>query len=151
MNGKNIEEILKKLSAEDVPPDMHRVAEETSRNFSKTLTRPRQYFLWEHIVKSRMTKVAVAAGIIIAIGLFVNREKPNGQTDGPILAQAQKSPAELLTAMSLNIAYRRGGIEAVEKQSEQALKMLGPRPEPVSIRKMLAELTNNESSERTKL
>jgi hypothetical protein len=30
--------------------------------------------------------------------------------------------------MSLNIAYRKGGMEAVEEQYNEAFKLLGPRP-----------------------
>ena len=68
MNRENIEEILKRLGSEDVPADVHKIAEETARDFSETQTRqPRHYVLWENIMRSRITKLAAAAVIVIAV------------------------------------------------------------------------------------
>ncbi len=70
--NQNIEEILKRLGGEDVPADVHKIAEETSKDFSKTLMQTRQpkhYVLWEYIMESRITKLAAAAAIII-VALF---------------------------------------------------------------------------------
>jgi hypothetical protein len=71
MNG-NIEEILKKLGAEDIPTDVRKIAEETSEQFSKTLIQSRQHILWSDIMKSRITKLAAAAVIIIAVMIGMN-------------------------------------------------------------------------------
>jgi len=70
MKRENIEEYLKKLGAEDVPADVHKIAEEASEQFSKTLT-PSRYLLWSNIMKSRITKIATAAVIIIAVMLSI--------------------------------------------------------------------------------
>ena len=67
MHGENIEEILKKLGREDVPVNVHKITEEASENFSKTLTPSRQHILWSDIMKSRITKLAAAAVIIIVV------------------------------------------------------------------------------------
>jgi hypothetical protein len=56
----------------------------------------------------------------------------------------------MMTAMSLTIAYRRGGLEAVEQQCEKAIEMLGPRPKTISVQELLEDF-NSENSERTKL
>lgn len=72
MNKENIEEILKRLGAEEIPADVHKITEETARDFSKTLTQTRQlkrYVLWEYIMTSRMTKLAAAA-VIILVAFF---------------------------------------------------------------------------------
>jgi len=95
--------------------------------------------LWRTIVKSPVTKLAAAAVIIMAIGIFVFHKGPVEQIDRPVASKAAKSPAELMTVASLNMAYRRGGMEAVEKQCEQALRMLRPQSEKISIRQLLAE------------
>jgi outer membrane lipoprotein-sorting protein len=76
MNRENIEEILKKLGSEDVPADVHKIAEETARDFSKTLEQTKQtkhYVLWEHIMRSRITKLAAAAVIIIAVLISIRQ------------------------------------------------------------------------------
>ena len=71
----NIEEILKSIGTEGVPADVHKIAEETSNNFSRSLMQsgqPRHYVLWEYIMKSGITKLAAAAVIIIAVVLSIN-------------------------------------------------------------------------------
>ncbi len=69
MNEERIEEILKNIGSEDVPADVHRLADQTSKDFAKTLMQKRQpkhYVLWEFIMKSKITKLAAAAVIIVA-------------------------------------------------------------------------------------
>lgn len=93
------------------------------------------------ILRGRVARLAVAAAavIIVAVGLLmVYRNPPVQQPPG--IASAAKSPAEMLTAMSLNMAWRRGGIEAVDEQCNKAFEMLGSKPAKASIRELLAEL-----------
>lgn len=90
------------------------------------------------ILRSRAVRLAAAAAIIVAVTLFVFHKGPSEQ-DRPQTADVAKSPAEMLTVMSLNIAYHRGGIEAVDDQADRAFKMLGAQPAGVSIRELLAE------------
>ncbi|MGD8500910.1 MAG: hypothetical protein PVJ86_09700, partial [Phycisphaerales bacterium] len=75
MNKDNIEEILKNIGTEAVPADVHKIAQETSNNFSKSLTQPkqpRQHILLEYIMRSRMPKLAAAAVIVIAVLIGLN-------------------------------------------------------------------------------
>jgi hypothetical protein len=75
MNKDNIEEILKNIGTEAVPADVHKIAQETSNNFSKSLMQPkqpRQHILLEYIMRSRMPKLAAAAVIIIAVLIGLN-------------------------------------------------------------------------------
>jgi len=53
--------------------------------------------------------------------------------------KAIKTPAEMMTAMSLTIAYRKGGMEALEAQYDEACKQLGPRPRSLSVNQVLTE------------
>jgi outer membrane lipoprotein-sorting protein len=72
MNDKNIEEILKEVAAENIPADVHKIAQEVSRDFTKTLTQPGQpkhYVLGDYIMKSRLTKLAIAAAVVIIVVL----------------------------------------------------------------------------------
>ena len=92
------------------------------------------------IVLSRTTRlVAAAAVIVVLISLFIVHRGPDEQVDTAVAANSTKSPAGLLTVASLNMAYRRGGIEALEKQFEKALEMLGPRSINISNKQLLAE------------
>ena len=94
--------------------------------------------IWRTIIKSRITKLAAAAVIIAAIGFFAVHQGPDEQIDKHDTSQFTESPARMLTVVSLNIAFRRGGTEAVEEQCDQALEMLGLRPEKISIQELLS-------------
>jgi len=75
MNKHNIEEILKNIGKDDVPADVHKIAEDVSEDFSKTLAQPRQpghIVLGDYIMKSRFTKLAAAAAVIIIAALIIN-------------------------------------------------------------------------------
>jgi len=73
MNEERIEEILKNIGTEDVPADMHKIAEQTSKDFSKTLMKSKQPNLWSIIMKSPITKLAAAAAIIIAVMVGIHQ------------------------------------------------------------------------------
>jgi hypothetical protein len=72
MERENIKKVLKKLGNEEMPADVRKIAEETSEQFSKTLIQSRQHILWSDIMKSRITKLAAAAVIIIAVMIGIN-------------------------------------------------------------------------------
>jgi hypothetical protein len=94
---------------------------------------------WLIIPKSSALKFAAAAVIILAIGLFIILPGPGKKTETTKVTEYTKSAANMQSAMSLNIAFRRGGMEAVERQSEEAIKMLGPRPAEITVKQMLSE------------
>ena len=79
MNKENIEEILKKMGSENVPADVQKIAEETARDFSETLTKqPRHYVLWENIMRSRIIRLAAAAVIITVVLIGIPQLAGNG-------------------------------------------------------------------------
>jgi hypothetical protein len=91
------------------------------------------------VTLSRMMKLtAAAAVIIVGISLYIAHQGPSEQTDTTV-SKATKSPAEMQATLSLSIAYRRGGIEAVDRQCQKAIEMLGPRPAEITIQQILTE------------
>jgi hypothetical protein len=72
------------------------------------------------LISHRITQVAAAAAIMITLGLLIARLGPGEQ------GQVGKSPAEMVTTMSFRMAYRNGGMEALEKQCDDAVRLLGP-------------------------
>ena len=104
------------------------------------------------IFQNRMIKFAVAAVIIVGIGLFSVRihQGTSEKSDAINVSEIAKSPVEMVTAMSLERAFRRGGIEAVEEQCKQAFQPRGLQPGNLSVNQILAEFNGNgKSSERT--
>ncbi|NQT02822.1 MAG: hypothetical protein HQ580_12410 [Planctomycetes bacterium] len=102
------------------------------------------------VLKSPLAKIAAAAVIILGVSFFSTHHDPGKQEQSGI-AEVTKSPVEMMTAISLERAFRRGGIEAVEEQCKQAFKPIGTRLESSSIKQILAEFNGNgKSSERTR-
>jgi len=96
--------------------------------------------IWTIIARSRMTKAAAAAVILVAVGLFfIHSEPPARQAQDYAQVEVAKSPIEMIKAKSLNLAYRRGGMEAVERQYDEAFKNAGPRPAKLTIEDVFAE------------
>jgi len=76
------------------------------------------------VMRSQIAQVAAAAIVIIAVGLFIPHLERGGHQQDPS-QQWEKSPAEMVSAMSLRTAYNRGGMEALEEQCDRAARILG--------------------------
>ncbi len=75
MEKNNIEDILKSIGAEDIPADVRQIAEKTSMDFTKTLEQSKpssRLVILEYIAKSRITKLAAAAVIVIGVLFALN-------------------------------------------------------------------------------
>jgi len=93
------------------------------------------------ILLSKAAKLAAAAVIFVAVSLLmVYRNPPSQQQSPKDTVRAEKSAADMLTAMSLNMAWRRGGIEEMDEQSGKAFKMLGSKPAKATIEELSMEL-----------
>ena len=93
-------------------------------------------------IRSKIAKLAVAAVIIFAISLFFVGHDREKQIES--YTKEVKSPAELMTLISINIAFRDGGIEAVEKQFDMAEKKVRPMlKERVTLDQLICELEGN--------
>ena len=103
----------------------------------------RQPGILKVILKSPLTKLAAAAVIILAVSFFIAPQGPDEQADTTTVSKATKSPVEMMTALSLERAFRRGGIKAVENQCEQALKLLGSRTASLSSKELLSEFNGS--------
>lgn len=83
---------------------------------------------------------AAAAVLAIAIPLLMLQPEPSQQ----IVVQdpVQASPVKQLNMLSLTLAYHRGGIEAVDRQSSQAYAELGTQrgeTKGLSMQELLSE------------
>ena len=92
MNNENIEEILKDIGSEEIPADVHKIAQETSNNFSSSLRQTKQpKRILEQIMTSRMTKLAVAAVTFIAVLAGIPLLSPEqGIALGDVLARIEQ-------------------------------------------------------------
>ncbi|MHC4580133.1 MAG: LamG-like jellyroll fold domain-containing protein [Planctomycetota bacterium] len=94
MNNENIKEILKSIGAEQVPADVQRLAQETSNNFTQSLTQqqkqPRRHVLLEHIMRSKLPKLAAAAMIVIAVLIGLNLTSKEGVAWAQLVEHVEK-------------------------------------------------------------
>jgi len=86
-----------------------------------------------------ITGLAAAAAVIVVVGLLTIHQNPNEQVGTVVVPDSTQSPAYMRSILSLNIAYRRGGMEAVDRQYQIIAEMLGPRPAKITIEQMLTE------------
>jgi hypothetical protein len=83
------------------------------------------------LVHGPVGRLAVAATIILVVGLFLARNEPptpKPPTRTTRAETAQSAPARIVSMISLSTTFRRGGMEALDKQFDRALDELGPRP-----------------------
>ena len=113
--------------------DSFAVMDKTIRTKSTEL-KPSAYGI---IIRSRVIKLAAAAAVIIVgislLAILVHQ----GPGEKPVTIV--KSPTKMMSAISLTMAYRRGGIDALDEQCEKAIRMLGPRPLRLTLGQLLAE------------
>jgi hypothetical protein len=124
-------EKMDKQTLEDSYAAMEEIIEPKSRDNKSGILRL--------VVQKRVTKLIAAAVIILSIGIFIILNNPDTKVENADVNEFTQSPADMQSLLSLNIAYRRGGIDAVERQSEKATEMLGPRPAEMTIRQILTE------------
>lgn len=88
--------------------------------------------------QSRVIRLAAAAMILVAIGLLaIYFSQPKPVPSGPV--QVATSSADMMSVMSLNMAYRRGGIEAVDDLADMAFALPESKPSRLSVRELLTE------------
>lgn len=92
------------------------------------------------LISLAVLRIAAAAVVILAIGLFITRSRPDKEVEISRVTNATKSPAEMLTLRSLTIAYQKGGIEAVERQCDKAIEKLGPKSKNLNVQELFTEI-----------
>jgi hypothetical protein len=95
---------------------------------------------WISLLKNPIAKFAAAAVVILTIGFFVTRPAPDKKVEIVEVTNVAQSPAEMLTLKSLTIAYRNGGIEAVEKQCDKAIEKLGSKSKRIAVQELVADI-----------
>ncbi len=90
------------------------------------------------ITLSRMIKLTAAAVVIIvAFGLFLGRDRHSPKGPAARHRIVTQSSAKMTSMMSLRMAYRRGGIDALDQQFRDTLNELGPQSLTISMQELL--------------
>ena len=148
-NENDFKNIVEQFNIDTQPNDNHR--EHLRRQMLSAFNQSsRPGISWSTITKSPLAKLAAAAVMIIAVGLFLVYLGLGEQVESPKVAKAGESAAGLTTVISLEVAYRRGGLQAVEQQCDEAVRVLGARLDGISAGQLIRDF-NIEKQEREKL
>ena len=107
------------------------------KSTAKDLAPTDQPNIWRMIFRKPLTKLAAAAVIIVAVGLFLGRDRhtPSAPIAEPrLMAQ---STVKKMSLMSLRMAYQRGGFNALDRQFRDTLDALGPQSLSISMQDLL--------------
>ena len=104
-------------------------------------------FLW---VRPLVRVAAVIA--IVAFVILLTHRRPEKHTAPPVVTAANtvQSPTKMLSVLSLSLAYRQGGLDAVDEQYKKAFELLGQKNTNISIADLLND-KNGKKPERKEL
>jgi hypothetical protein len=86
------------------------------------------------------TELGVAAVLTVAVGYGLACWIGHYGTTAARPPVAAKHPAQIVTMLSLSSAFRQGGMEALNKQLDDAVEQLGPRPVSVPTARLLTDI-----------
>ena len=100
--------------------------------------------IWVKAARSRIAQVAAVLIVLSAICLLTLSDKGEPEqyeTAGTEVAVTSETPAELVSAISLSMAFRDGDLKAVERQFDKAEKKVKPGlTEQITIDQLICEL-----------
>jgi hypothetical protein len=98
---------------------------------------------WRMQTRLHIACLASAVIVIVAATWLLHARPVAPKQECTQVTQASPSRITLLTELSLERAYRRGGIEAVEDQCREALAVPAEKSVEPSCKELLAELTGD--------
>ncbi len=138
-NEKWLDEQLKKtIDSGKVKFDGEQWKRKYSAEYQELISRARtrlnvRRFLW---VRPLVRVAAVIA--IVAFVILLTHRQPDKRVEPTVATFVEdRSPTKMLSVLSLSLAYRQGGLDAVDEQSNKAFKMLGQKNTNVSIGELL--------------
>lgn len=107
------------------------------KSTAKDLAPTDQQNISRMIFRNPLTKLAAAAVIIVAVGLFLGRGRhtpSNPTAETRLIAQPT---LKMMSLMSLRMAYQRGGLDTLDRQLRDTLDALGPQSLSISMQELL--------------
>ena len=91
-------------------------------------------------------KFVAAAAVIFLVCLFTIRDANHRQDTKPTAVELKsKTPAGLMTVISLNMAFRNGDMQALQNRLNEAERKLKPVPEKrITVNQLICELNERD-------
>ena len=93
--------------------------------------------IWKAIFEKPAAQVAIAAAAILVVGLLLGRGRQNPVEPAGKSPPIVQSPAKIISMASMRMAYRQGGMDALDKQFGDTLDVLGSLSSSVSVQELL--------------
>jgi len=90
-------------------------------------------------IRNGLLSLGAAAVFLAAAGLFIFGHIAS-QSRIEVVSEALKPPCRMMSVLELNLAYSRGGMEAVDEQFEKAYTRLGTGEKAISMNDLLNTL-----------
>lgn len=153
MNFAQIKQLAKKIRIDKTAIDHARIlmdAEAALEKSKQTKTATAQPNIWRIIKQSLAMKLAAAVVIITTLYFIIFYVNTNEQSGNIGLREVQlKSPAEMMSVLTINTIYRQQGFDAVQRHFEKTNKMKGLRQRrTITLCDILAELNGNGHDRR---
>ena len=102
------------------------------------------------IIKQSLTMKLAAAVVIITTLYFIIFYASTNEQSGNIVREVQlKSPAEMMSVLTINTIYRQQGFDAVQRHLEKINEMKGAsQRDTITLCDILAELNGNGHDRR---
>jgi len=146
----NLKRLIKAVGPDKQIPDdkKSRILNQLITSDTETAPAERTIPLVKLILKNPVTKLAVAAVIIITVGLFIVHLGPDEQapTDKNIIIA--KSPADMTSFLSMSLAYKKNGLPGLEEHCEKAAQAMSKETPKITLSGILKELNNNRNTRR---
>ena len=145
-NEKWLDEQLKKtIDSGKVKFDSEQWKQKYSAEYQKLISRARrrpdvQRFLWVR----PLVRVAAVIAIVAFVILLTHRQSDKRVEPTVAIFVEDRSPAMMMSRLSLTLAYNRGGLDAVDEQCKKAYKLLGQKNTNISI----ADLLNDTNGKK---
>lgn len=120
MENDKIEELLKKIGNEQVPPEAQKIAQSELAKFGENLKEHKHIKFKEHFVKTNILKISIAAAVILAILVGIPFFKGTGPTVSlaDVYQKLQLVDAFMYKMRMKTIANMQPGMPAVNGDSE---------------------------------
>jgi hypothetical protein len=105
-----------------------------------------QRFLWVR----PLVRVAAIVAIVAFVILLTHHQSDKRVEPTAATFVEDRSPAKMMSVLSLSLAYRQGGLDAVDEQCKKAFELLGQKNTNISIGELLNE-NNGQKPERKNL
>jgi hypothetical protein len=96
---------------------------------------------------SQLARIAAVIALV-ALAIFLVPRRPEKHAEPAVVTKPDKSPATMMSRLSLTRAYERGGLDAMDEQCEKAFKMLGKKNTQVTARELLNESSGKKQERK---